>query len=140
MTCRLDDVEEVSPEGQAKQADELGDVRIEDAALDRLGGFRLEDRVCPPRGGREKEESGVRPQDRPADFFRGDGLGVRLAGIHQRRPTDDLEESVGEAVEVEQQIGRQRMPKSHPPEHHDDDRDDDGEVDEEVGDEGIQCN
>ena len=137
---RFDDIEEVGSEREAKQADGLGDIRIKDTAFDRLGSLCFKDQMRPPRGGDEENQAGIGPEHRTADFLRSDGLRVRLAGIHQRRTPEDLEQAIGEAVEVEQQIGRQRMPERHPAEHQDDDREDDGDVDEEVGDEGIQCN
>jgi hypothetical protein len=104
-------------------------------------GFRLEDQVRRPGSSDEEDQGGVGPGASLGSISSGVmASAFGLAGVHQRRTAEDLEQAVGEAVQVEQQIRRQRMPERHAAEHQDDDRDDDPEIEEEIWDEGIQWN
>ena len=60
-----------------------------------------------------------------------------MSFIHPRRTSIDVKGTVGEAVDVEQQVGRQGMPERHPRKHQDDDRGDDEGVEKEVEEEEI---
>ena len=96
--------------------------------------------MSPEARGGENHQRYVGQEHRPVNFINRDRLGVRDAGEHQWRARIYLKGAVAEAVQVEQEISRQRMPERHAPEHHEDDRDDDDDVEEEVWEEGIQCN
>ena len=88
--------------------------------------------MSPEARGGENQQGEVGQEHRSVDFINRYRLGVRGAGEHQWRTRIYLEGAVAEAVQMEQQIGRQRMPEGHAPEHHEDDHADDEDVEREI--------
>jgi len=86
-----------------------------------------------PASDGEHHQADIGPKQRAREFGSRDNLRVRNTRVQGRRGTrSQFKSAVSVAVEVEEQVARQRMPEGHTPEHHEDDRDDDEDVEEEV--------
>ena len=86
-----------------------------------------------PASDGEYHQADIGPEQRAAELGSRDNLRIRNTRVQGRRVTrGQFKSAVSEAIEVEEQVARERMPERHAPEHQEDDRDDDDDVEQEV--------